>query len=292
MISTLQKCLQYALISWVGPSSSFRIGSHIGRDILPSLLRVILLIGSFALSLIWIIAQLTFGESLSKVSTRMIQTISPQDKKWGINTITLHCHSSRSGPSRRSIAPTTFHSCKGLLGAHCFYVQEELKHPTVQLWSGPWWGRWIFDASIWGSTLSLPEGDNSCSCSSRPWKQGYGWHLDQEQVPQGHHAIQQGHVFHDSLKAGLSHLNLKWSVAWVYCHEHHEQDHWQCSCSCPFKEEQSHSCFEGQGHSGRRRGRIRGVWPRGHQICLPWAHGSCVKEILEQQEELKAQLQQ
>ena len=32
MISTLQKCLQDALLSLVGPSSSFRIGSHIGRD--------------------------------------------------------------------------------------------------------------------------------------------------------------------------------------------------------------------------------------------------------------------
>ena len=32
MISTLQKRLQYALLSLVGPSSSFRIGSHIGRD--------------------------------------------------------------------------------------------------------------------------------------------------------------------------------------------------------------------------------------------------------------------
>ena len=32
MISTLQKRLQYALLSLVGPSSSFRIWSHIGRD--------------------------------------------------------------------------------------------------------------------------------------------------------------------------------------------------------------------------------------------------------------------
>src|SRR3954471_23991764 len=32
MISTLQKCLQDALLSLVGPSSSFRIGSHLGRD--------------------------------------------------------------------------------------------------------------------------------------------------------------------------------------------------------------------------------------------------------------------
>ena len=32
MISTLQKRLQDALLSLVGPSSSFWIGSHIGRD--------------------------------------------------------------------------------------------------------------------------------------------------------------------------------------------------------------------------------------------------------------------
>ena len=32
MISTLQKRLQDALLSLVGPSSSFRIGSHLGRD--------------------------------------------------------------------------------------------------------------------------------------------------------------------------------------------------------------------------------------------------------------------
>src|SRR3954471_7727673 len=32
MISTLQKCLQDALLSLVGPLSSFRIGSHLGRD--------------------------------------------------------------------------------------------------------------------------------------------------------------------------------------------------------------------------------------------------------------------
>ena len=32
MISTLQKCLQDALVSLVGPSCSFRIGSHLGRD--------------------------------------------------------------------------------------------------------------------------------------------------------------------------------------------------------------------------------------------------------------------
>ena len=32
MISTLQKYLQDALLSLVGPSSSFRIGSHLGRD--------------------------------------------------------------------------------------------------------------------------------------------------------------------------------------------------------------------------------------------------------------------
>ena len=32
MISTLHKHLQDALLSLVGPSSSFRIGSHIGRD--------------------------------------------------------------------------------------------------------------------------------------------------------------------------------------------------------------------------------------------------------------------
>ena len=32
MISTLQKRLQDALLSLVGPSSSFRIGLHIGRD--------------------------------------------------------------------------------------------------------------------------------------------------------------------------------------------------------------------------------------------------------------------
>ena len=32
MISTLQKRLQYTLLSLVGPSSSFRIGSHIGLD--------------------------------------------------------------------------------------------------------------------------------------------------------------------------------------------------------------------------------------------------------------------
>ena len=36
MISTLQKRLQDALLSLVGPSSSFRIGSHIGRDKLVS----------------------------------------------------------------------------------------------------------------------------------------------------------------------------------------------------------------------------------------------------------------
>ena len=36
MISTLQKRLQYELLSLVGPSSSFRIGSHIGRDKLVS----------------------------------------------------------------------------------------------------------------------------------------------------------------------------------------------------------------------------------------------------------------
>ena len=36
MISTLQKRLQYALLSLVGLSSSFRIGSHIGRDKLVS----------------------------------------------------------------------------------------------------------------------------------------------------------------------------------------------------------------------------------------------------------------
>ena len=32
MISTLQKRLQDALLSLVGPSSSLRIGSHLGRD--------------------------------------------------------------------------------------------------------------------------------------------------------------------------------------------------------------------------------------------------------------------
>ena len=32
MISTLQKRLQDALLSLVGPSSSFRIGSHLGRE--------------------------------------------------------------------------------------------------------------------------------------------------------------------------------------------------------------------------------------------------------------------
>ena len=36
MISTLQKCLQDVLLSLVGPSSSFRIGSHLGRDKLVS----------------------------------------------------------------------------------------------------------------------------------------------------------------------------------------------------------------------------------------------------------------
>src|SRR3954468_20012522 len=36
MISTLQKSLQDALLSLVGPSSSFRIGSHLGRDKLVS----------------------------------------------------------------------------------------------------------------------------------------------------------------------------------------------------------------------------------------------------------------
>ena len=36
MISTLQKRLQYALLSLVGPSSSFKIGSHIGHDKLVS----------------------------------------------------------------------------------------------------------------------------------------------------------------------------------------------------------------------------------------------------------------
>ena len=36
MISTLQKRFQDALLSLVGPSSSFRIGSHIGRDKLVS----------------------------------------------------------------------------------------------------------------------------------------------------------------------------------------------------------------------------------------------------------------
>ena len=32
MISTLQKRLQDALLSLMGPSTSFRIGSHLGRD--------------------------------------------------------------------------------------------------------------------------------------------------------------------------------------------------------------------------------------------------------------------
>ena len=32
MISTLQKRLQDALLSLMGPSSSFMIGSHLGRD--------------------------------------------------------------------------------------------------------------------------------------------------------------------------------------------------------------------------------------------------------------------
>src|SRR3954465_6329126 len=36
MISTLQKRLQDALLSLVGPSSSIRIGSHLGRDKLVS----------------------------------------------------------------------------------------------------------------------------------------------------------------------------------------------------------------------------------------------------------------
>src|SRR3954470_897425 len=36
MISTLQKRLQDALLSLVGPSSSFRIGSHLGHDKLVS----------------------------------------------------------------------------------------------------------------------------------------------------------------------------------------------------------------------------------------------------------------
>ena len=49
------------------------------------------------------------------------------------------------------------------------------------------------------------------------------------------------------------------------------------SCSWPVKEKHSHPCFEGQGHSGRRRGGRRGVLPRGYQICLPWAHGSSRK---------------
>ena len=39
MISTLQKRLQDALLSLVGHSSSFRIGSHIGRDKLVSVPR-------------------------------------------------------------------------------------------------------------------------------------------------------------------------------------------------------------------------------------------------------------
>src|SRR3954452_14981937 len=36
MISTLQKRLQDALLSLVGPSSSFRLGPHLGRDKLVS----------------------------------------------------------------------------------------------------------------------------------------------------------------------------------------------------------------------------------------------------------------
>ena len=37
MISTLQKRIQDALLSLVGPTSSFRIGSHLGRDTLLAL---------------------------------------------------------------------------------------------------------------------------------------------------------------------------------------------------------------------------------------------------------------
>lgn len=36
MISTLQKCLQYAALSLVGSLSSSRIGSHIGHDRWPA----------------------------------------------------------------------------------------------------------------------------------------------------------------------------------------------------------------------------------------------------------------
>ena len=41
MISTLQKRLQDALLSLVGPSSSFRIGSHLGRNTPPHRSRVL-----------------------------------------------------------------------------------------------------------------------------------------------------------------------------------------------------------------------------------------------------------
>ena len=51
MISTLQKRLQYALLSLVGPSSSFRIESHIGRDI--SADRAPALVANLFTSSIW-----------------------------------------------------------------------------------------------------------------------------------------------------------------------------------------------------------------------------------------------
>ena len=44
MISTLQKRLKDALLSFVGPSSSFRIGSHLGRDTFPFTLKDIALV--------------------------------------------------------------------------------------------------------------------------------------------------------------------------------------------------------------------------------------------------------
>ena len=118
----------------------------------------------------------------------------------------------------------------------------------------------------WRSSWALPEIDYSRGLTLRSQDQGYIWYLDQVQVPQGHHAIQQGHVLRDPLKTRLPHLALTRCVGWIYCHEHLEQDRWKHSSSCQTaKESLTQHCFEGQVNFGRIRWAPSSVllWPTG-----------------------------
>ena len=83
---------------------------------------------------------------------------------------------------------------------------------------------WTKPKSLWCTMMSLPKTHSSCRDIDGVWRQASGWCLDQEEVSQGHHPIQEIFGHHYSVKGELHLHGLEHCSQWVRLHWNNQQE--------------------------------------------------------------------